>query len=98
MRQLATVLLTLGLTSPVLADPVQDLITGVRKDCRGCDLRGANFKKAEAFCPIVEASCAFINWALLARPPNATALRPIAEKTCGSAARAFIAALSLANC
>ena len=54
-------------------------------------------KKAVAFCPIEEASCALIRCALLARPPKATALRPMAEKTCGSAASAFIAALSLAN-
>src|SRR3569833_410623 len=33
--------------SPVFADQVADLIAGTIKQCRGCDLHGANFKKAE---------------------------------------------------
>src|SRR3569833_3982895 len=40
-------LLTLGLVAPALSDPVQDLFSGSRKECRGCDLHDANFKKAD---------------------------------------------------
>ena len=45
-------------------------------------------------CRLREAIARSIIWALLARLPKASALLPIAEKTLGSAASAFIAALS----
>lgn len=32
---------------PAAADQVADLIAGTIKECRGCDLREANFKKAD---------------------------------------------------
>ena len=35
------------MASPVFADQVADLIAGTVKQCRGCDLHGANFKKAD---------------------------------------------------
>ena len=35
------------MATPVFADQVADLIAGTVKQCRGCDLHGANFKKAD---------------------------------------------------
>ena len=34
------------LALPVWATPADDLIAGLRKECRGCDLTGVSFKKA----------------------------------------------------
>src|SRR5690348_14970458 len=35
------------LAAPSFAGEVEDLIAGTLKECRGCDLQGANFKKAD---------------------------------------------------
>ena len=43
---LVATLLTLA-ALPAAADQVADLISGKIKECRGCDLTGANFKKAD---------------------------------------------------
>jgi uncharacterized protein YjbI with pentapeptide repeats len=32
---------------PAFAGPVEDLISGARTECRGCDLSNASFKKAD---------------------------------------------------
>ena len=37
----------LSLPSLAIAGPVEDLISGARTECRGCDLQNANFKKAD---------------------------------------------------
>ena len=35
------------MAGPVFADQVADLLAGTIKECRGCDLQGANFKKSD---------------------------------------------------
>ena len=47
MRIVMAAVALLCMASPVLADKVDDLIAGTIKECRGCDLQGANFKKAD---------------------------------------------------
>ena len=46
MRMVMAAALAL-MATPVFADQVADLIAGTIKECRGCDLHGANFKKAD---------------------------------------------------
>ena len=46
MRHSYIAALIVCLALPAAADQVQDLISGKIKACQGCDLSGANFKKA----------------------------------------------------
>eukprot|EP01036_Dinobryon_divergens_P003654 gene3653-4836_t len=47
MRHSYIAALIVCLALPAAADQVQDLISGKIKACQGCDLSGANFKKAD---------------------------------------------------
>ena len=46
MKIILALVLALSAPAAALAGPVEDLLGGTRKECRGCDLTDANFKKA----------------------------------------------------